>query len=538
MGRLHPENFPLASLNASEARVVEALLEYTDSSWIIMPTVRIAEIPPVEIDIVIAHPAHGVGIIEVKGYTPRIEAGLWKEPYANPGGGPVHQMHNNKFALRALLRSSIESARHIEVEAAIAFPNARGFVGTNRPQDVDADQLIWSDDLLLIDHSLLKFMNRGRADRSMFGEDLFGQVVRAIRPTVQFEADPAAYVRWGEGRLEAYSGAQIRALERLDLNRRVYVTGGAGTGKSRLALSWARRAALRGERTLLVCFNEPLGAQFHRRIGEMDNIRTGPFLRLALGLEGMPHKAEPPIADSDYWNNEVQGHLHLNWPKVEETFDTIIVDEVQDFSPSWLAMLESLLDPDGPRRMLLAGDADQELHRRGFQMPRQEDGWTLCELATNTRNSLEIARLLRNRLGGPPAPAALPLSTHIRFAPIKESEPLLTDSLLALVRNELLALQQAGLDDSSIAVACLDSYARDLLRENTGFVSYEEARPGHVVCETVHRLKGLEYAAVVVVASRWPVDDKLLYIGISRAVFGLSVIGPIALGERLRLVDA
>jgi DNA helicase IV len=106
------------------------------------------------------------------------------------------------------------------------------------------------------------------------------------------------------------------------------------------------------------------------------------------------------------------------------------------------------------------------------------------------------------------------------------------------VRNELLALQQAGLDDSSIAVACLDSYARDLLRENTGFVSYEEARPGHVVCETVHRLKGLEYAAVVVVASRWPVDDKLLYIGISRAVFGLSVIGPIALGERLRLVDA
>jgi hypothetical protein len=372
----------------------------------------------------------------------------------------------------------------------------------------------------------------------MFGADVFAEIVRTIRPSVEFEADPGAQVRWGEERIESYSGAQIRALERLDLNRRVYVTGGAGTGKSRLALAWARRAALRGERTLLVCFNEPLGAEFQRRVGDMDNIRTGPFLRLALGLEGMPQKVEPSEANSDYWNNEVQGHLHLHWPKVEESFDTIIVDEVQDFSPSWLAMLEALLDPDGPRRMLLAGDADQELHRRGFQTPRAEDGWTLCELAANTRNSLEIARLLRNRLSGPPAPAALPLSTHIRFAPIEESEGLLADSLLALVRNELLALRQAGLDDSSIAVACLDSYARDLLRENPGFVSYEKTGPGQVVCETVHRLKGLEYAAVILVASRWPVDDKLLYIGISRAVFGLGVIGPQALGERLRLADA
>jgi hypothetical protein len=538
MGRLHPKTFPLASLNASEARVVEALLDYLDNEWLVMPTVRIAVTPPVEIDIVIAHPAHGVGIIEVKGYLPRIEAGIWIEPYERPGGGPVAQMERNRFALRDLLRDAVHGASHVQVDGAIAFPIARGFATEQRPTEINEDQIIWSIDIDIIENAVVRFMNRGRPGRSMFGTDVFTQIVRTIRPSVEFEADPGAQVRWGEGRIESYSGAQIRVLERLDLNRRVYVTGGAGTGKSRLALAWARRAALRGERTLLVCFNEPLGAEFQRRVGEMENIRTGPFLRLALELEGMPQKVEPSEANSDYWNNEVQGHLHLHWPKVEESFDTIIVDEVQDFSPSWLAMLESLLDPDGPRRMLLAGDADQELHRRGFQTPRAEDGWTLCELVVNTRNSFGIARLLRNRLNGPYAPTALPLSTHIRFAPIEESEALLADSLLALVRNELLALRQAGLDDSSIAVVCLDRPARIFLRENPGFVSYEESGPGLVVCETVHRLKGLEYAGVILVASRWPVDDKLLYIGISRAVFGLSVIGPQALGERLRLVDA
>jgi hypothetical protein len=531
MGRLHPTNFPMTSLNESEARVVEALIEYTDSGWIIMPTVRIAESPPAEIDIVVAHPAHGVGIIEVKGYTPRIDAGLWKGRYdGDRSGGPVAQMLRNRYALQALLRGTIPAVSHLEVDSAVAFPNASGFAGPERSADIDPHQLIWSEDLTTIDSSLLRFMTRGRPDHAMFADGIFGQIVRTIRPTVEFDADPAAYVRWGEGRLESYSGAQIRALERLDANRRVYVTGGAGTGKSRLVMAWARRAALRGERTLVVCFNEPLGAEFQRRIGTMDNILTGPFLRLALSFEGMPYKTEPPNAGPDYWNNEVQGHLHLNWPNVTERFDTIIVDEVQDFSPSWLAMLTSLLDCDGPRRMLLAGDADQELHQRGFLPPQPDEGWTLCELAVNTRNSYDIARLLRNRLGGPPAPAALPLSTHLRFTPIEDD-----NSLIVAVRAEVLALQQAGFDDASIAVACLDSRARDLLRANTGFVSFEEAGPGRVICETVHRLKGLEYAAVILVASRWPIDDTVMYVGISRAVFGLSVIGPAELGDRLTL---
>jgi hypothetical protein len=531
MGRLHPANFPMTTLTESEARVVDALVEYTDSAWIIMPTVRIAEEPPAEIDIVVAHPAHGVGVIEVKGYTPRIEAGLWKTPFEHElSAGPVAQMVRNRYALRSVLQRALPSVRNLEVDAAIAFPNARGFSGAERSTDIESDQLIWSEDLTTIDHSLVRFMRRGRADKAMFADGVFTQVIRTIRPTVEFDADPAAYVRWGEARLESYSGSQIRTLERLDSNRRVYVTGGAGSGKSRLVLAWARRAALRGERTLVVCFNEPLGAEFQRRIGSLDGIRTGPFLRLALELAGMPPISEPANAGPDYWNNEVHGHLHLHWPKVEERFDTIIVDEVQDFSPSWLAMLNSLLDPDGPRRMLLAGDADQELHQRGFQPPQSEDGWTLCELAVNTRNSLDIARLLRNRLGGPPAPAALPLSTHLRFVLAEDA-----DSLSVAVRAEVLALSQAGFDESSIAVACLNSQARDLLRTNTTFASYEDTGPGKVVCETVRRLKGLEYAAVILVASRWPIDDTLLYVGISRAVFGLSVIGPAELADRLTL---
>jgi hypothetical protein len=193
-------------------------------------------------------------------------------------------------------------------------------------------------------------------------------------------------------------------------------------------------------------------------------------------------------------------------------------------------MLEQLLDPDGPRRMLLTGDADQELHNRGFTPPRPEDGWTLCELVNNTRNSREIARLLRNRLNGPLAPFALPESTHVRFTPVEE-----VSELVAHVRAEVLKLKEAGFDDDGIAVICLDTGSRDALRQVSMFVPYEQAGEGRIVCETSRRLKGLEYPAVILVGSRWPADDTVLYVGVSRAVFGLSVIGPKQLGEHLGL---
>jgi hypothetical protein len=100
----------------------------------------------VEIDIVVAHPAHGIGIIEVKGFTPKIVTGQWITPYKKKNSSPAEQMKNNRFALRDFLRQHIADAPHIRVDAAIAFVNARGFAGDTRPTDVQPHELIWADD--------------------------------------------------------------------------------------------------------------------------------------------------------------------------------------------------------------------------------------------------------------------------------------------------------------------------------------------------------------------------------------------------------
>jgi len=47
-----------------------------------------------------------------------------------------------------------------------------------------------------------------------------------------------------------------------------------------------------------------------------------------------------------------------------------------------------------------------------------------------------------------------------------------------------------------------------------------------VLCETIHRTKGLEWTAVILATLDDPIDPQLLYIGASRPRMHLTLIGP------------
>ena len=212
-----------------------------------------------------------------------------------------------------------------------------------------------------------------------------------------------------------------------------------------------------------------------------------------------------------------------------DRFDTIVVDEAQDFRPSWIALLERLLDPGGPRRLMLLADPAQGIYPRGFEVPSVDDGWTRCELASNCRNTYQIASLLHHQLGGPPAPVGGPETLSIRFVEIDG-----VDAAVEAVGDEIDRLMED--DDRSpdrILVATVTRSVRDRLRDEFGFVPWEAGDDRSTICETVHRVKGLEFDHVILVVTTDDVDDALLYIGISRAVSGLTVVCPTSVAARL-----
>ena len=89
-------------------------------------------------------------------------------------------------------------------------------------------------------------------------------------------------------------------------------------------------------------------------------------------------------------------------------------------------------------------------------------------------------------------------------------------------------------EPDQVVVLTFSSRLRDELRSACGLVRWEDRANG-IVCETVHRAKGLESDTVLLVSDTDDVADHLLYIGVSRAVSELVVIGPPSLGQRLGL---
>ena len=545
MGRLIPEDLDVRTIdNAEERRVVETLRDGLTDSWLVLPNLRLATTyRDHELDVVLIHEEHGVFDLEVKGHRVEIRDGKWIDvangrPLAPQ---PFGQARTNAYALRDLLRGRVRGLRHLDVGFGVAFPNTSDVVG-DLPPEVAREQIVTAFELEDPIDAVLGLVGARTWGRRLSASEV-EDVVATLLPDTDFAWDPAARMAHARRRLARACEDQTRALETLDLNRRVVAVGRAGTGKTRLAAAWTGRAVVgRDERTLLTCYNVPLADRLRERFAADERLSIGPFLSVALGLEGMPPIEVPSDADHRWWTVDAVGHLVSNWHLVTERFDTIIVDEAQDFSPAWLALLETLLDPDGPRRMLLVADENQELYPRGFHLPGADDGWTRCELVTNCRNAHEIAALLRRHLDGAASPIVGPEAVDVRWVGVPEGD---VDAVVHAVGGELgRLLDDEERDPGALAVLTFASAVRDRLGDAHGLARWERrdeigavadggTAPGLV--ENVHRVKGLEHDTVVLATATADVADDLLYVGVGRAVSELVLIAPEALARRLKL---
>ncbi len=521
----------MASLkNDAERVVVEALVDRLTDGWLVMPSVGLADTDrDREMDIVVAHANDGVAVIEVKGHRPDVREGLWYAHGRPMEPQPHEQARGNAYALRERIRDLHPTLASVQVHYATAFPNVADIEG-RLPTDVDRVQVLTNDDLEAPLDAIERLVTfRGSPRLGDFG---LQKLVELLRPDCEFRYEPEVLAKHARTKLDQICVRQTQALETLDLNRRVCVTGAAGTGKTRLATAWARRALQRGERVLLTCFNVPLADSLRQRLGDSDDFRIGAFRELALDLDGMPSLEIPDTADRNWWDTVQLSHLHNHWHEITDRFDTIIVDEAQDFRPAWLELLTHLLDKDGPRRMMLLADQSQEIYQRGFEIPRQEDGWTRCELTNNCRNTFDIASLLQRRFDAAIAPVGGPESEDVRWIEAAD-----LDAMAEAVGEALDDLEDRDHAADRILVATIRTSVKDRLRDEYGFAKWDNHDPMAIVCENVHRIKGLEYDHVILVVHDpdGPVSDELLYVGASRATMSLTVIGPPEVGERLGL---
>ena len=168
--------------------------------------------------------------------------------------------------------------------------------------------------------------------------------------------------------------------------------GVAGSGKSLVLARRATRLAREGRRVLLVTYNITL-SNYCRGLVEEAPDRFGHKQLVVQHFHGLCHvllrdlnlpaplhpagldrDADGPPLDPETADHRVTDHFDTRWPDAvldalrkrgrpaEFAFDSILVDEAQDFGPSFFDVLAALLAPDGG--VLLAFDRAQRLYAR------------------------------------------------------------------------------------------------------------------------------------------------------------------------------
>lgn len=536
MARLVPPDALLSINNDDERRVVKALMQMP-GPWLVIPNLMGRDgNRDWETDVVLVHPDHGVIIVEVKGYRPNISGGQWQGHPPDQEPAPK-QARDNAARIERLLRDVVNGFRGRQVEYAVCFVKAKPLGKLPGTGGLQREQVITGNELGEIEVAIERLVQWSKKT-GWLDDPQIQAIVDELCPDSAFRWDRESLAALAREEMRSLAEQQIDSLRTLRRNRRVAVSGSAGTGKTRLAVAWARDAARSDENTrvLVTCFNEPLNNMIANELAVFENIRVQTVLGLFVDLlsdSGRPPKGDAEGDPGEYWNRELPSALHADFQHITERFDVIVIDEAQDFNPAWIGMLEALLDPDGDRQMLMLFDKAQGIYRRGFRPPEPADGWVVASLTRNCRNADEIAQLLYRAFGAARAVSAAPAALGCVFHEAGKH------NVVEVVGSILADLASQGRDPRRIVVQPMRNDIRDALRSELGLVKWEQwstsPEEEHVLCENVHRLKGLEFDTVIIVGLHENLEDDLLYVGISRAVSELFVVGPRSLAERLGL---
>jgi superfamily I DNA/RNA helicase len=304
------------------------------------------------------------------------------------------------------------------------------------------------------------------------------------------------------------------------------VEGGAGTGKTVIAMEEARRSAAAGQRTLLTCYNRSLARSMQRMVGEVANLEIlsfHSFCRHVVKLAGYQLPRED--GSSDYFGKRLpeaamlalESDTSLRW-------DEIVVDEGQDFRQLWWIILEGALSDE--RRLRVFADSNQQVYGE-LEAPPADLELIPIRLSQNLRNTRNIHAAAAEHYTGFPITAIGPDGTSVEWLKVEDDQQL--PRILVQKLKELVNKQEWSPGGTALLLPNLElvEECRALVgRTNMEVTDADEMSDYAVVIDTVRRLKGLE-RPVVLIAFR--AQDRgtseYAYVGLSRASSHLVVAG-------------
>lgn len=521
----------------SEREVWERLCKQAPAEWTLLANVRLTdERKDHELDLVVLMPDVGIVVLEVKGGAVSIEDGRW---WTGLGAQqreirPVEQARGGKYALREYIeadprwkhssRTRVRFGHSIvlpytDVDDDFATPDCPRWAIHGRGDQGDLAGRLWD------------IAARQESGHRVPTEDDCDLVVEILRGrnlpqrTLLAEADER------ESRAERLTVEQAAILSVTRLLNRVEVRGGAGSGKTVLAMTQARQLSrgvhgIPAQRVALICYSIGLAQWFTRILAKVPRRERPAFVGTFEGLARYLGVTEfGGREDRAFWEEQLpvqMAELARELPDGKR-FDVLVIDEAQDFADDWWTPMVRCLRDEEKGGLFAYSDENQRVFARFGRPPFPLVPLVLDQNLRNTKQITEVfvplapMRMYARGGDGP----------EVTFVPCEVGEALdvADDQIDPLIDEgwrpeDIMLLTTGARHPEQVALQeSLDQEGYWSTFWDKDLVFY-----GHVL-----GCKGLERRVVVLCVNNTSVRDRAkerLYVGLSRATDRLIVVGP------------
>ena len=176
-----------------------------------------------------------------------------------------------------------------------------------------------------------------------------------IRERIAISAAAGALVQYKESQLNVINRVQDNYIYFLNNVRQFYIRGGAGTGKTWIAMKMAKQEAQNSEKQVLFLCQSPHLANFVREmIGDTVTVLDTYSLFTQI-IDDLSIFQPPYYSGLSY---KLKSDIML--------FDAIFVDEAQDFTYEWAMLIRKLLSDPIQSRLGIFYDDVQVLREDSF----------------------------------------------------------------------------------------------------------------------------------------------------------------------------
>ena len=490
-----------------------------------------------EADFVIAHPDYGVLTIEVKGG--RIgrdgDTGEW---YRLVTGGrrkrikdPVAQARNSKHVILEYIKANWkgEQKPFIRMKHGVVFPNSKKpesitHFGASMPLWMFAFEENMSTLAGYLAHMLLSKEGPANRNPGKLGQQGIKILHKLFTASFELETSLESALDAYDQRIADNTEEQARFLTVTTLQKKALILGGAGTGKTHLAIAKAKQFSKEGLKTLVLYFNAPIAQDVGRRLHGAPNVAVKTFHQMCTeaatkaGISIAAGTTREKFAET--LPNALAESLSGGFAN---TYDAIVVDEAQDLEDDWLELCMLCLKDLSTGRFFVFADDNQNLYKKQNALESLLNVEAHA-LTKNVRNTSPIFKFSNSFYSGITNSASAFEGPDIDFIECEGSE--IGEGILLLLSQ---LNEAAGIPYEKIAVLSCVSREKSGIAEALSEISVDATSPpttGKVCFDSVWRFKGLERQVVIVTEpGQASTNKELLYVAMSRARTLLIVFG-------------